>query len=86
MPVTLIKISAPGWEKELPDVASAAIELRRHICKGCLAGDPECDESGLDREVDGTVVECHDLNALLATSCGFEFYIEEENEVASQDD
>jgi hypothetical protein len=76
MPVTLVKCSSPGWEKEFPDLPSAVIELRSHICRGCLAGNPENDEPALDYEVDGVKVECHDAIELLSTPCGCEYNLE----------
>ncbi|NTF17842.1 hypothetical protein G6L37_05465 [Agrobacterium rubi] len=76
MPVTLVKISAPGWEKEFPDLPAAVVELRRHVCAGCLAGRPDEDEPPVDLVVDGVVVECHDAVTLLNTSCGYEYQLE----------
>lgn len=86
MTVILSKDSASGWEKEFPDLPSAVVELRRHICKGCLSGSPEYDEPPLDYVKDGEKIECHDMVALLNTSCGYEFHIEGDHGLWPEDD
>jgi hypothetical protein len=76
MTVTLVKYSAPGWEKQFADLPSAVVELRAHICDGCLAGSPDEDESPLDTVRGGQKIDCHDAIMLLNTSCGYEYSIE----------
>jgi hypothetical protein len=76
MVVTLHKISSPGWTREFPDLPSAVVELRKHVCSGCLSGEPEEGEPPLDLFVDGVAIECHDALSLLNTSCGYEFSLE----------
>jgi hypothetical protein len=76
MAVVLNKISSPGWTREFPDLPSAVVELRKHVCRGCLSGAPEEGEPPLDRVEDGILVECHDAISLLNTSCGYEFSLE----------
>jgi hypothetical protein len=86
MPVTLVKYSAPGWEKEFPDLPSAVVELRANICKGCLAGCPDEDEPPLDYVKDGQKIECHDALKLLSTSCGHEYSFEGDHGLWPEDD
>jgi hypothetical protein len=78
MSVLLVKMSLPDWEKEFTDMPSAVIELRRHICSGCLNGGE--DEPPVDIMVEGRLVECLDADKLLNTSCGYEFDIEDLSE------
>jgi len=86
MTIILIKNSAPGWQKEFADLPSAVIELRRHICRGCLSGSTEDDEPPLDHVKDGVKIECHDMMALLNTSCGWEFDLEGDHGLWPEDD
>jgi hypothetical protein len=76
MPVMLVKLSSPGWDKEFPDLPSAVTELREHVCSDCLAGNPDEGGPALDREEDGRKVECRDAMMLLATACGCRFTLE----------
>ncbi len=86
MPVTLVKYSAPGWEKEFPDLPSAVVELRANICNGCLAGSHDEDEPPLDYVSDGQKIECHDAIKLLNTSCGHEYSFEGDHGLWPEDD
>lgn len=60
---TLIKMSAPGWDKEYDSEQDCRDELAKWVCRSCI--DDECD----GRE--------GDLYELLGTSCGAEFFLEE---------
>lgn len=73
MTVTLVKYSLPNsWKKDFPDLQAAVVELRRHICGSCLAGD-EWGDPPLDFEHEGTTYVCMDAMELLGTSCGLEY-------------
>lgn len=65
----LIKCSEPGWEKEFNDINELRAELLLHICGGCMLGDPEY-------EIDA-ISEDASIDAILATACGCEFYVED---------
>jgi hypothetical protein len=75
---TLIKASEPGWEKHFPTEDEARHELLRHICKACLMGGDwtDFDENGIctDIEVTGPAPDQNNIDALLATACGCEFW------------
>lgn len=68
--VVLIKMShseaSPSWEKEFPTEQDAAVELRKWVCKGCLAD----------------IAHSHNINDLLGTACGCEFWLEDKDDVA----
>jgi hypothetical protein len=74
---TLIKASAPGWEKKFASVEDARVELLMRICKSCLTGEQEYVGAG------GTTVirprpapDPNDIHDLLGTPCGCEFWYE----------
>ena len=75
-PIVLIKASEPGWEKEFPTIEDARIELLKHICAACLAG--ELDEIGITTGI--TITDYppnqNDIIDLLCTPCGCEFWLE----------
>lgn len=72
----LIKASLPNdWEKVFATKADACAELRKHICRECLAG--EHNYVGCETEYT-TPPNPDDIDALLGTSCGWEFWLEEE--------
>lgn len=78
----LIKASTPGWEKDFASESEARDELLKYICKACLVGGEwdDIDENGLTTGI--TVTEDppdqSDIHALLATPCGCEFLLEED--------
>lgn len=87
---TLIKQSAPGWEKVFVTESEAKEELYKWVCKGCLKDirfEQETGESSLFGEKTRQLeyyesispIQLHEcgLNDLLGTSCGCEFYYEE---------
>lgn len=71
----LIKASSPGWEKDFPTKVEACSELLRHICGECLAGEHRY--VGVATEY-GDIPDRKDIHALLGTTCGCEFWLEEE--------
>ncbi len=87
---TLIKQSAPGWEKKFVSESEAKEELYKWVCIGCLKDirfEQETGESSLfgekgrqaeywDSLQPAQLHECG-INDLLGTSCGCEFYYEE---------
>lgn len=62
----LIKASSPGWEKDFATKEEATEELRKYICYECM--------DDLFEEYS------YNLADLLSTSCGCEFWVEEEGE------
>jgi len=62
----LVKVSSPGWEKEVGSKLEAYFELEKHICDMCL---------------DWFYIEYkeypQDVYDLLCTACGCEFILEE---------
>lgn len=71
----LIKASSPGWEKVFATKAEACAELSKHICCECLAGEHNyvgCPTEYRDKP------NPLDINELLGTSCGCEYWFEEE--------
>lgn len=84
----LIKASSPGWEKVYTSKDELVDELRSHICGSCRKGQAIYigdggvpivyeDDAVVDTEYDGKVYECRDINTLLGTACGMEFWVEE---------
>lgn len=85
MSVTLVKCSLPNaWRQEYPDLRSATIALRNHICRLCVEGD-EWHEP-LDGEYEGKTYVCLDPEVLLSTACGLEFELEGDHGLWPQDD
>jgi hypothetical protein len=70
MVVKLTKCSAPDWEKTFATREEARTELLKYICSTCLRGDEWPD---LPAEPPNPL----DVNALLGTSCGLEYWVEE---------
>lgn len=78
---TLIKMSAPGWQKDFSNLYSLLEELKKHICSDCLNGSNVAvcsfdDETGEIREEYVYKEDAPNPNSvisLLATSCGVEF-------------
>ena len=76
----LYKLSAPGWTKEYDNDDDLRRELFTHICKPCRDGEKIYNESNeLVYETD-PVDENSDVYALLATACGCEFDIGEDED------
>lgn len=75
----LIKASSPGWEKEFSTIEEARVELLKHICGSCLAGELRYVDTSQE---DGFGVETReppdqdDIHSLLGTSCGCEYWYE----------
>lgn len=71
--VRLIKLSAPGWEKEFETEDEARKELYNYICRDCREGD------GVD--------ENSEIAHMLWTACGAEFMTEDDSddELVSED-
>lgn len=85
MTVTLVKCSLPNvWRKDFPDLRSASIGLRNHICRTCVEGDEWHDP--LDIEFEGERYVCLDPLTLLSTPCGLEFELEGDHGLWIQDD
>ena len=59
---TLIKMSAPGWERDFSDKFELQARLYSHICEQCRG------EEGL--------TEISDVEHMLASACGCEFDVE----------
>ena len=59
----LVKLSEPGWEKDLEDEAAVQKELVKYICV-------QCRENNL-------ITEFSHYEAMLATDCGCEFSVED---------
>ena len=76
----LIKLSAPGWEKDFENEEDLIEELRSNICSLCLYTDESEYSDPVDVVYDGVLYECRDLRTLLGTACGCEFTIEEEED------
>jgi len=68
---TLIKLSAPGWEKQFTNESNLRVELYSHICNLCRRGD-ECPEFPQD-----PVNENSTVDEMLSTPCGCEYMVEE---------
>ena len=66
----LIKVSAPGWEKDFNSEQELKEELFAHICSTCRSGF-ECPEYSED-----PVTINSELGDLLYTACGCEFMVE----------
>jgi hypothetical protein len=78
--VKLIKLSATGWTKTYDNDIDLKAELYKHICGSCRSGCIEKLDDGEDWEVWQAVNENSDIGDMLATSCGCEYDIEEEDE------
>ncbi len=63
MKFKLIKISAPGWEKEFKNRSSARDELFKYICSHC--------------QKDEKITANSKIEDMLGTGCGYEFDFEE---------
>lgn len=71
--ITLIKISDPGWEKEFSTYEDVRIELLKHICNNCINEmGGYVSEGRVFEEIKPSINLVEDL---LATSCGLEYYI-----------
>lgn len=73
MKIRLIKISAPGWEKDFDSEEEARDELYNYVCHMCRQGD-EMVEYGWDPN---PIDEKSSLEDMLSTPCGCEFDVEE---------
>jgi len=76
----LYKLSAPGWVKEYDNDIDLRAELYSHICGACRIG---CREQMGDGEVWTVwepVNENSDIYEMLATACGCEYDIGEEED------
>ena len=60
----LTKLSEPGWEKSYDDKVELQAELYKYICFQC-----QCEEG---------ITEISDIGDMLATACGCEFMVEED--------
>lgn len=67
----LIKLSAPGWEKDFVNEADCKAELYKHICNLCRAG------TEFEEYPEAPVDENSTIDAMLSTACGCEYMIEE---------
>ena len=76
----LYKVSAPGWIKEYDNDIDLKAELYAHICDSCRAGCTEYLDDGTIWSVWDPVNENSDVNDMLATSCGCEFDIGEDED------
>jgi len=74
--LSLIKISAPGWEKKFDTEEDMRKELYKHICNLCREGGD--DGHGY---IEYPVDENSTLNHLLSTACGAEYMVEETQQV-----
>ena len=63
MKFTLVKMSAPGWEKKFNTRSAARDELYKYICSQC------CTEEGITAN--------SKIEEMLGTACGCEFDLEE---------
>lgn len=77
--VKLIKLSVPGWIKTYNNDIDLKAELYSHICMNCRSGHIEQLDDG-EWEVWKPVDENSDIGDMLATACGCEYDIEEEDE------
>lgn len=68
--IILFKMSGEGWEKEFRTKADCTAELLKHICSKCLRG-----EDGVEGHTPPP--DPSDIEALLLTRCGAEYWIEE---------
>lgn len=73
----LIKLSAPGWEKDFENEEDLIDELRSHLCSLCLSGEEWEYSTPVDVTYNGIKYECRCLGTLLSTSCGCEYEVEE---------
>jgi hypothetical protein len=62
----LTKISKPGWEQDFYDKQRLQQKLYQHICEQC-----RCEEG---------ITPISDIADMLATACGCEFMLEDNNE------
>lgn len=62
--MNLIKLSAPGWEKQFTSDSEAQPELYKYICFQC-----RCEEG---------ITEISDIDDMLGTACGAEFMVEDD--------
>lgn len=72
----LIKISAPGWEKEFNTEDETRNELFKHVCGICQAGDKAYNHEGELIYESSPVDENSSVEDLLCTACGCEFDVE----------
>jgi hypothetical protein len=71
MKIVLIKMSAPGWEKEFDNEYDLRQELYSCICSMCRNGD----------EITDLVIEVNSpIDDMLCTPCGCEYHVEYEDE------
>lgn len=79
----LIKLSAPGWEKEFATEAELKAELYSHICNLCRPGEIIKKEDNPDMDEDyvlwSPVDENSPIGDMLWTACGSEYYVEDDN-------
>lgn len=66
----LIKLSAPGWEKNYTSEYDCRLELYSHICNICRAGDPDIEFP------QDPVNENSTMDEMLSTPCGCEYMVE----------
>lgn len=76
MKLTLIKLSAPGWEKEFDTKDELRKELYSHICQTCRDGDKAYDSDGNLVYEDEPVHERSSIGEMLFSPCGCEFDVE----------
>lgn len=78
----LYKLSAPGWTKEYTNDIDLKAELYAHICKSCREGNiwKGEDEGEEDVVLWDPVNENSDVYDMLATACGCEFDIGEDED------
>jgi len=72
----LIKASEPGWEKEVDTRYKACKILWPYICDDCRNGFARY--VGIEEIEHHTIATEFDLDSMLRTCCGCEFWFEEE--------
>ena len=73
----LIKASEPGWEKDVDTRYEACKILWPHICGSCRDGLFGYLEDG-SQDYFGPPATEYDLDSMLSTPCGCEFWLEED--------
>ena len=80
----LIKLSAPGWEKEFDTEEEVKAELYSHICNLCRKGEiAETDEG--EFVLWDPVDENSSVGDMLWTACGCEFDVERPPEYSNEE-
>ena len=81
----LIKLSAPGWEKEFDTEEELKAELFSHICGACCEGEiikkEDNPEAGMEKDyvLWSPVNKDSPISDMLWTACGCEYCVEDED-------